>query len=132
LASDTLDDFRLESIAELHAVSVGLFVPFVIHRLARVDAPAEADLRVSLRGMGDSDEADRHLRLNWEAKSVLQLPPGVPEATITEWAALGIACAVVWHYRGLRLSAVSLDGDRFDYWVQREGQPWGLEVSGTG
>jgi len=61
----------------------------------------------------------------------LSLPPGVPETTVTEWAALGVACAVVWHYGGLRLSAVSLDGDRFDYWVDREGRRWGLEVSGT-
>jgi hypothetical protein len=55
----------------------------------------------------------------------------VPETTVTEWAALGVACAVVWHYGGLRLSAVSLDGDRFDYWVEREGRRWGLEISGT-
>jgi hypothetical protein len=118
LVSGALDVFRLETIAELHAVAVGLFVPFVIHRLAQTGAPAEADLRVNLRGIGESDGADGRLRLTWEVGSVLALPPGVPETTVTEWAALGVACAVVWHYGGLRLSAVSLDGDRFDYWVE--------------
>lgn len=131
MASDTPDEFPLEAMAELHAVSVGLFVPFVIHRLARVGAPIEADLRVSLRAIADSEQAERQLRLKWQAESVFVLPPGVPETTVTEWAALGIVCAVVWHYGRLRLSAVSLDGDRFDYWVEREGGRWGLEVSGT-
>jgi hypothetical protein len=88
-------------------------------------APAEVDLRVELRDIGAVGSATRHMRLRWDAARALALPPGVAETTITEWAALGVACAVIWHYGGLRLSAVSLDGDRFDYWVDREGRRWG-------
>ena len=126
-----MDEFRLETIAQLHAVSTDLFIPFVIHRLGGSSNQTEATLTVELRGVGDFGDALRQLRLNWDAASAPELPPGVPDATVTEWAALGIACTVLWYYGGLRLSAVSLRGDRFDYWVQREGPRLGLEVSGT-
>jgi hypothetical protein len=131
LASDAVDEFRLEAIAELHAVSAAMFVPFVIHRFAEIGGQAEIDIQVELRDIGASGSAVRRMRLRWDTARAMALPPGVAETTITEWAALGVACAVVWHYGGLRLSAVSLDGDRFDYWVDREGTRWGLEVSGT-
>jgi hypothetical protein len=42
-----------------------------------------------------------------------------------------VACAVIWHYAGLRLHAVAAEGDRVDYWVLRHTQEFGLEVSGT-
>src|SRR5713101_2292055 len=51
--------------------------------------------------------------------------------TITEWAACGAACAVVWRYAGLRVREVAADGDRFDYWVDDGAREFGLEVSGT-
>jgi hypothetical protein len=36
---------------------------------------------------------------------------------VTEWAACGVACAVLGVYTRLRVRAVAADGDRFDYWV---------------
>jgi hypothetical protein len=58
-------------------------------------------------------------------------PLGVPERTITEWAACGVACAVLARYTSMRICAVTGDGDRFDYWVRDGDQEYGLEVSGT-
>ena len=125
------EEFRLEAIAELHAVSAGPFVPFVIERLSETGARTEAVLHVDLRGVPGWEDGRRHMRLLWDDARAWALPPGVPDSTVTERAALGVACAVIWHFAGLRLSAVSLRGDRFDYWVQREDSRLGLEVSGT-
>jgi hypothetical protein len=56
---------------------------------------------------------------------------GVGEQTVTEWAALGVACILVSLYAGLRMQAVTGQGDRFDYWVDDDQAEYGLEVSGT-
>ena len=61
---------------------------------------------------------------------VLASPP-VQETVITEWAACGIACAVLPFYTQLQLVKVTESGDRFDYWVGDGQQLYGLEVSGV-
>ena len=58
-------------------------------------------------------------------------PLGVAEHTVTEWAALGVACVVVALYSGLKIQAVAAQGDRFDYWLSDGRKDYGLEVSGT-
>jgi hypothetical protein len=50
---------------------------------------------------------------------------------ITEWAALGVACAVMKVYTGMCIQTVAGHGDRFDYWVSDGNCRWGLEISGT-
>ena len=50
---------------------------------------------------------------------------------MTEWAAVGIACALVPAYTGLRILQVTQAGDGFDYWVGDDRWEYALEVSGT-
>jgi hypothetical protein len=63
--------------------------------------------------------------------SVPEQSPGVQERTVTEWAACGVACAVLSEYTNLHVGAVAQEGDRFDYWVVEGEAEFGLEISGT-
>jgi hypothetical protein len=44
---------------------------------------------------------------------------------------LAMACVVLAKYTALRLRAVALLGDHFDYWVTDGQRDYGLEISGT-
>lgn len=126
-----VESFRLEMISELHPLATNLFIPFAVTRLQEHPGDIETILAIELRGMGEEKTADRQLHLAWKKESIPQLLPAVQDYPLTEWAALGVACAAIWEYAGLRLHAVAATGDRFDYWVKKENQEFGLEVSGT-
>ena len=126
-----MESFRLESIGELHPVAAHVFVPFTLTRLQERPEDTEAVLTVVLRGIEQQTAEERPLRLFWERSSIPVLPPAIGDEPLTEWAALGVACAVIWHFAGLRLHAVAVVGDRVDYWVRRDNLEFGLEVSGT-
>ena len=68
--------------------------------------------------------------LTWETDTPFIASPPVQESVMTEWAACGIACAVLPFYTELQLMKVTESGDRFDYWVGNGHQLYGLEVSG--
>ncbi len=125
------DEYRLEDIARAHRIGAGVFVPFVIARLQGENGVSEATLTVRLRNVGSAGERQRQLRLFWDASSAPAQPLGVQERTVTEWAACGVACVVLARYSQGRVSQVTGDGDRFDYWVSDGEQECGLEVSGT-
>jgi hypothetical protein len=126
-----LDHYRLEDIGQHHPIGASVFVPFAIARLrAETDAP-EATLTVRLLDVMVAGETQRKLRLSWSAESTPAQPLAVQSRTVTEWAACGVACVVVSLYAGLRMREVSGDGDRFDYWVDKDEREYGLEVSGT-
>lgn len=125
-----MDEFPLEEISELHAVSTEWFVPFVIYRLG-ASGQTEARFQVELRQVDGIRAESRLLRIHWREESIPSLPAPVSDETVTEWAALGIASIVVWKYAGAQLSSVTIRGDRFDYWILRNGERIGLEVSGT-
>lgn len=135
------DECSLEEAARDQPFGAALFLPFVIARLRGSEDPeiAEALLSVRLQNIPQEgndaaghEERRRMLRLRWNPDSAPTQPFGVQERTVTEWAACGIACAVVSHYApGLRIRTVALEGDRFDYWVDDGSQDRGLEVSGT-
>ena len=84
-----------------------------------------------MRNIGGQSEEERTLRLFWSAESVAKQPLAVQDHIITEWAALAMACVVLAKYTPLRLRAVALQGDRFDYWVTDGHRDYGLEISGT-
>lgn len=111
---DPLDECRLETIADLHGVSTGLFVPFAIERLRRGAEVTEAILELRLRRLGGAPEAIRGLRISWSREQAVEQPLAVQEHTVTEWATLGVACLIVWLYAGLRIRTVAAPGDRFD------------------
>jgi len=50
---------------------------------------------------------------------------------MTEWAALGIACALLPTILGMRILSVANEGERFDYRIGNAKGEYGLEVSGT-
>jgi hypothetical protein len=126
-----VESFRLETISDLHPVATQVFVPFAITRLQQRPEDTEAVLTVALRGIEEQTTEDRPLRLFWERDSIPTLPLAIGDQPITEWAALGVACAVIWHFAGLRLHAVAALGDRIDYWVERDNREFALEISGT-
>ena len=125
------EEFQLEAIAQGHSIAATLFVPFVRARLTRDDSPTEAMLTVRLRDIDVTGEQQRNLRLRWLPSAAPAQPLGVAETTITEWAALGLACVVATAYGRMQIRAVTAQGDRFDYWLSRGGLDYGLEVSGT-
>lgn len=123
------DDFHLEGIAQAHTINAALFVPFVIHRLGGDSGACETQLTIRFHGLGGEEIRRRQLRLRWNLTSIPVAPFGVSEATVTEWAALGVACVVAALYGGMSLQAVGVRGDRFDYWMTRGTTDYGLEVS---
>jgi hypothetical protein len=122
----------LEAIGEFHPVDTQLFVPFAVKRLQERPDDTEAVLTVELRGTGETTTQEQRLRLFWEKESIPRLPLPVQDYPITAWAALGVACAVIWHFGGLRLHGVAAVGDGVDYWVKRETQEFALELAGQG
>jgi len=111
-------------------VGATLFLPLTIHRLRGDRSVRSAEFVVTLQDILEESTVQRNLRILWETDAPA-LPPAVQEKIITEWAALGIACAVVDTFLGLTLRAVAAEGDRFDYWLNDGNTDLGLEVSGT-
>jgi hypothetical protein len=125
-----VDSFRLETIGELHAVSTSPFVPFVVARLQSTPDDTEAILTVELRDVRET-AGEHTIRFHWDRESIPRLPLAIQDNPLTEWAALGVACVVLWHFAGIRLHAVAAEGDRVDYWCLDGTQEFVLEVSGT-
>jgi hypothetical protein len=128
---NAVDEYPLEAIGQEHPVAVAMFVPFAIARLHRDLTRTESRVRVRMRNVSEQAEEERMLRLYWFAESVATRPLAVQEHVVTEWAALAVACVVLAKYTPLRLRAVALQGDSFDYWVTDGQRDYGLEVSGT-
>lgn len=126
---NALDEYPLEAIGQEHPIAVAMFVPFAIARLHR--DPTHTEVRVRMRNISGQTEEERTLRLFWSTESVAKQPLAVQDHIITEWAALAMACVVLAKYTPLRLRAVALQGDRFDYWVTDGRRDYGLEISGT-
>jgi hypothetical protein len=126
-----VDEYRLEDIARDHPIGAGVFIPFAISRLAGGSDATEATLAVRLRDIDGPGETRRMLRLFWSAGSVLAEPAAMQDRTVTEWAACGVACAIVHLYARVTVRQVAAFGDRFDYWVDDGDREYGLEVSGT-
>jgi hypothetical protein len=126
-----VDSFRLETIGELHALATHLFVPFAVARLQENPKTTETVLTIELRDIEGETTEERQLRVTWDPPSVPQLPLGIQDNPLTEWAALGVACVVIWHFAGMRLHAVAAEGDRFDFWGLQGTQEVALEISGT-
>jgi len=124
-------EYQLEHIGRDHRIGAEVFVPFAIVRLRGDTNATEATLAVRLQDVGRAGQTHRTLRLWWFADSAPTQPLGVSERTVTEWAAYGVACAVVSLYAGLSVRQVTADGDRFDYWVDDGEREYALEVSGT-
>jgi hypothetical protein len=71
------------------------------------------------------------VRLLWSPESASAPPPAVQDNTVTEWAALGVACALLAHFTEITVRRPATPGNSFDYWVSDGQWQYGLEVSGT-
>jgi len=111
-------------------VDAHLFVPFVHYRLQELTDTNAVILSVTLAGIPSQRDQLRKLRITWdETTSKLRYPP-VQASVVTEWAACGIACAILPVYTDFRLSCVTMRGERFDYWLDDGINLCGLEISG--
>ena len=126
-----IDECQLEEILSHQHIGASIFLPFVIARLQGGTPATEATLTVNLRNVTDVADTNRLLRIHRDAASAPAQPLAVQEKVVTEWAACGIACAVVTIYAGLQVLDVADEGDRFDYWIGGSGPDYGLEVSDT-
>jgi hypothetical protein len=126
----TSDTFALEEIVTRNAIDARWFLPFTIHRLRPQSVNRSAVLALSLFDIPGKPQATR-LQITWLPESAALNVPPVQEHVITEWAACGVACAMIPIYTGLQVLQVTQSGDGFDYWVGNEDQEYGLEVSGT-
>lgn len=125
------DECILEEVVQEHRIDAAMFVPLVIRRLANDSTATEATLSVSLRNVGIPGERQQSLRFRWSTDSFPRRPAGLDENTVTELAALGVACALLSVYTKLNILSVTGRGDRFDYWVGNQEREYSLEVSGT-
>ena len=131
LTATAVDEYVLENIAEDNPIRAEIFLPFTITRLREAETVQEAELSVQLRDISDDGESQRRLYLTWSEESAPVQPLPVQERVVTEWAASGIACALVPLYAKMRVLQVAQAGDSFDYWVGDGEQEYALEVSGT-
>jgi hypothetical protein len=126
-----MDEYDLSNLRHDHLIGAGIFLPFVISRLRTEADELGTTLTVRLRNLTQTGEQQGQLRLTWLPADLPAQSLGVQERTVTEWAACGVACAVVAVYAGLQIREVTMTGDRFDYWVTDGERDYGLEVSGT-
>jgi hypothetical protein len=129
--SNAANEVVLADMTAAHGINAGLFVPFVIRRLEVDRHSTEAALTISLRDIVSAGTRQVQLLLRWSPENRSQEPLGIQEHVVTEWAALGVACAVVQEIANLRVQQVTAQGDRFDYWVSDGDREFALEVSGT-
>lgn len=128
---DDIDEYRLEQITADHPIYVGGFIPFAIERLRGRADSTEATLDVHLVDIVGPGEVIRRLRLTWSASSMPAGALAVQERVKTEWAACGVALALLSRYTVCRAHYVAREGNRFDYWVKDSAVQYALEVSGT-
>ncbi len=123
------DTISLNEIAALNPlVDVQVFIPFVHYRLQPLSDENAIVLSVSFNNLPFAKQ--KRLRLTWdETTPKLRYPP-VQASVMTEWAACGIAGAVLPFYTNLEFARVTERGERFDYWLSDGSQLFGLEISG--
>lgn len=125
---DIDDSISLNEIAALHPlVEVGLFIPFVHYWLRELTDGDKVVLTVSFDNF---PFYTRKLEITWDEETPTFRYPPIQSSVVTEWAAYGIAAAVLALYTDFRFSRVSVRGERFDYWVTDGVNLCGLEVSG--
>ena len=104
-----------------HAIDATVFEPFVISGLggAQGVGTETTEFVVTLENIGAAGTRRHRLRLQWSAEKALQGASPMQSRVMTEWAACGIACAVLWHYTGQRVLYNAEEGQGFDYWCFR-------------
>lgn len=122
------DSISLIDLASWHPlVDVHLFIPFVHYRLQELADNNTAVLSVTFENL---PLKTGQLRISWDDDTPKLRYPPIQASVVTEWAACGIAAAVLPLYTNFRLARVTVRGEKFDYWVTDGENLRGLEVSG--
>lgn len=123
----------LREALKAHVIDATVFEPFVIAGMGGTpDSTTQTtEFTVTLQNIGAAGTRTHRLRIQWQGANALQGGLPVQGRVVTEWAACGIACAVLWHYTGLRVEMTARDGEGFDYWIRDGSEIFGMEVSGT-
>jgi len=125
------DQVYLEQVVKLNQIDTRWFLPFLIYRFKEHTNQQVIQFQVKLQEIAQQTSNQRRLELRWRKESeTLSFPP-IQTSVITEWAAYGMACVIVPLYTGLQIAQVTQIGERFDFWVRKDGEKFGLEVSGT-
>ncbi len=122
---------ELEEALGLHAIDASVFAPFVIQRLKAGGNANDVELLVIIGSDKGQDERFLRVQIRWNPDNAFRLPVAVQERVVTEWAALGVACALIPDILGMRVLSVALDGERYDYRIGNKQGEFGLEISGT-
>jgi hypothetical protein len=130
VTADFDDQLSLNHALQNHAIDARWFLPFTVYRLHPYAQSRQAVVIVTLQNILPGLKVSKRLLLTWNEDTPLLSVPPVQETVVTEWAACGIACAVLPLYTRFHLVKITESGDRFDYWVGDGRQLYGLEVSG--
>jgi len=122
---------QLEELLAQAAIDASLFLPFTIFRLRPYASNHQVALTVALYETGSETPQTYPLQLTWHPGSDTLVMPPIQAHSITEWAACGLALALVPLYIPYRVLEVAQSGERFDYWLGEAVREVGLEVSGT-
>lgn len=116
-----------------HEIETTLLGPYTIAELGGTQGSGRqtTEFSVTLENIGTSETRTHRLYLVWDGADAMRRLSPVQSRPITELAACGIACAVLWHYTGWRVLTTANEGQGFDYWVTDEVRLQGMEVSGT-
>ncbi len=122
---------QLEELLAQAAIEASLFLPFTVFRLRPYAINHQVALTVALYEAGSETPQTHQLQLTWHPGSDTLVLPPIQAHSITEWAACGLALALVPLYKPYRVLEVAQSGERFDYWLGEAVREVGLEVSGT-
>lgn len=125
------DQVHLEQVVKLNQIDTRWFLPFLIYRFREQTNQQVIQFSVTLQGISQQTSNKRVLELRWQKESETLSSPPIQSSVITEWAAYGMACVVIPFYTGLPIVQVTQIGERFDFWVRKDLEKFGLEVSGT-
>lgn len=116
-----------------HEIETTLLKPYTIAELGGTPGNGRqtTEFTVTLENIGASGARAHSLRLVWDGTDAMRRLSPAQGRPVTEMAACGIACAVLWHYTALRVEMAAQWGEGFDYWVTDGEERCGLEVSGT-
>lgn len=122
---------QIEALLAKSAIEASLFLPFTIYRLRPYAIERQVRLTVSLYESENKVPQIHNLQLTWYPSSDTLVKSPVQTHIVTEWAACGIALALVPLYLPYRVLEVAQSGERFDYWLGETVREVGLEISGT-
>ncbi|MEM7133963.1 MAG: hypothetical protein AAF702_47150 [Chloroflexota bacterium] len=122
---------ELEGLLTQSAIDASLFLPFTVFRLRPYSINQKVTLAVSLYELNAKVPKTYNLELFWNRLSDTLTTPPIQAHTVTEWAACGIALALVPIFTPYRVLEVAQVGERFDYWLGHDVRDVGLEISGT-